>query len=152
MNSVPETRKVPCSYALRVQPQFTASPAAADEDGEAQEDVMEKKPKTDRKHDRFAETTRATRRKKLAPKFMKGLEIFRQATIEDAFYYDDADNVDDVMKGTLAVAYLLESASCVGCEKVDGRIAQGLAYALRYYASNVGKYLKPIAPYAAAED
>ena len=105
-------------------------------------DVMEKKSKTRSASDRLAGTTRTIRRKELAPKF----------TIEEAFDYDEKDCVADAVKGTLAVAYLLDSISLTGMNDIDGRIAQGLAYALRHYAGDVGKYLKPIAPYATAED
>lgn len=72
-------------------------------------------------------------REKLAPKF----------TIQDAFDYDANDCVMDAIKGTLSVAYLLESLSEFGNEDLDGQIAQGFACALRRYAAHIGAYLKP---------
>jgi len=64
-------------------------------------------------------------------------------TLEEAFDYDQSEYKTDAVKGVLAVAYLLESVSSLGNDEIDGRIAQGLAITLRYYAKNMNSYLAP---------
>jgi hypothetical protein len=63
-------------------------------------------------------------------------------TLEEAFSYDGhEDHGGDVVKGIVAVSYLLDSISDIGNKDVDGRIAQGLAYSLRYFAKCTRHYL-----------
>jgi hypothetical protein len=62
--------------------------------------------------------------------------------LEEAFSYDGSeDYTGDVVKGIVAVSYLLDSISDIGNKDVDARIAQGLAYALRHFAKNTRRYL-----------
>jgi len=68
-------------------------------------------------------------------------------TLEEAFDYEPHDSVGDVTKGTLAVAYLLDSVSNFGNDPIEGQLAQGLAFALRHYAKDVRDLLAPRAPY-----
>ncbi len=110
-----------------VQPQIHRFAAAADEDAKRTEEDMTKKLKARKR------VTTCAQREALAPKF----------TLEEAFDHDVSDYVGDPVKGTLAVAYLLESISSTGNDKIDGPIAQGFACVLRHYAHHVGVYLRP---------
>jgi hypothetical protein len=63
-------------------------------------------------------------------------------TLKDAFSYDGSgDYARDTVKGILAVSYLLDSISRIGNKPVDGRIAQGLAFALQEIAEDASRYL-----------
>ena len=68
-------------------------------------------------------------------------ELKPKMTLEDAFEYDPADSVGDVVRGTLSVSYLLHSLADRH-DPVDGFILQGLAYVLDSYAEDARFYLK----------
>lgn len=62
-------------------------------------------------------------------------------SIEPALRYDSEDIVGDVVRGNLAIAYLLESVSQNGFHPIDQTIALGLAEASRHYAEVTSHYL-----------
>ncbi len=62
--------------------------------------------------------------------------------------YEPGDTVADVVNGIGAVAYLVESLSDAGNDKIDGIVAYGLSVALRHYAACADRYLTAKAPKA----